>query len=524
MMPRLPPGEFEVFRLVLLQAIVVLLLGVEFVSPANGDDAPRAAEILSARIDELLKQHWTKSNVEPAPAADDAEFLRRISLDLTGRIPRVTQVREFLADTSSDKRRRLIEALLDDPLYVNHFTHVWRAILLSQASAADLRPLIPYLEAWLRRNVRDNVPYDVMVRSLLTMPLGDRLTSSSTPAEEPTPLAFYQANELKPENLASAASRIFLGVNLECAQCHNHPFADWKQDQFWQMAGFFAGVERLRLDNAMAAAPERIERRELTIPGTDRVVLARFLDGSSPDWSPATRPREALADWMISRDNQYFARAAVNRLWAHFFGHGIVDPLDEMGGRVAASQPELLDELARQFVASGFDVRFLIRAITSSNAYQHSSQRTHASQDDWTAFARMHSRGMTPEQLFDSLALATGCDESQRERVFGEFSSLDRPTETQTTILQALLMMNGRLTSSATSLTEGGTLAAIADAPFLDEREKIETLLLATLSRPPTAVELARFKAYLSQASALRSGLEDIFWVLLNSSEFLLNH
>jgi hypothetical protein len=363
-----------------------------------------------------------------------------------------------------------------------------------------------------------------MVRELISMPLGDRLASSSTPSGEPTPLAFYQANELKPENLASAASRVFLGVNLECAQCHNHPFADWKQDQFWQLAGFFAGVKRLRPDNAMAAAPEEFARRELSIPGTDRVVTARFLDGSSPDWSTATRPREALADWMTAPQNRYFARAAANRLWAHFFGRGIVEPLDELGGRAAPSHPELLDELAGAFVASGFDVKFMLRAITGSNAYQRSSRQTHVSQEDRTAFARMQTRGMTPEQLFDSLALATGCEETHRARFLTEFAYLDRPAETQTSILQALTMMNGSVTASATTLSESRTLAAIVEAPFLNERDKVETLFLSTLSRPPTEPELTGFNEYLSRAGTSRSGLEDVFWVLLNSAEFLFNH
>lgn len=504
--------------------ITVLALIAVAVPVAGGQEPGLSSQALTARIDEVLAQDWSQRHVEPAPAADDAEFLRRISLDLLGRIPRVAEVQDFLADPARDKRRRLIERQLDDPLYVRHWTNVWRAILLSQASAPDLRALTPYLEAWLTRQVRDNVPYDAMVRQLLTMPLGDRLTSSSARPEEPTPLAFYQANELKPENLAAAASRLFLGVNLQCAQCHNHPFADWKQDQFWQMAGFFAGVRRLRPDNAMAAAPEEFQRRELMVPGSDRVVAARFLDGSSPDWSATPRPREALAAWMTAPDNPYFARAAANRLWAQFFGRGIVDPLDELGGRAAPSHPVLLDELARQFVASGFDVKFMIRAITGSAAYQRSSRQTHASQEDRTAFARMPLRGMMPEQVFDSLALATGCQEDQRGRFLGEFASLDRPTETQTSILQALAMMNGRLIASATDLAESRTLTAILEAPFLDDRERLETLFLATLSRFPTESERARFTAYLANAGASRSAWEDIFWVLLNSAEFLFNH
>ena len=180
--------------------------------------------------------------------------------------------------------------------------------------------------------------------------------------------------------------------------------------------------------------------------------------------------------------------------------------------------------MAQQFVASGYDVKFMICAITGSTAYQRSSQQTHVSQQDRSDFARIKARGMTPEQLFDSLSLVTGCDESHRGRFLVEFSYLDRPTEMQTSILQALSMMNGRLTASATTLSEGGTLTAVAEAPFFNDSAKVETLFLATLSRPPTDSELARFNAYLSGANSSPSGLEDIFWVLLNSAEFLLNH
>jgi hypothetical protein len=512
-----------VIRLARFSLIVGLLLSSATIVEVEAGEKQRAAETLSTRIDELLTQHWQQHYIEPAPAASDAEFLRRVSLDLTGRIPRVAEVRDFLADPNPHKRRQLIDRLLDDPRYVTNFTNVWRAVLLSQASAANLQPLTPYLEAWLAPKLRDNTPYDAIIRELLTIPLGDRLTSSSALGSQPTPLAFYQANELKPENLASAASRIFLGVNLECAQCHNHPFADWKQDQFWQFAGFFAGVERLRPDNAMAAAPERMDRRELKIPGTERVVAARYLDGSSPDWSPSARPREALADWMTSPQNPYFARAAANRLWAHCFGRGIIDPLDELGGRSAASHPELLDELTRQFIASGFDLKFMLRAITGSSAYQRSSQQTHASEQDRTAFARQPSRGMTPEQLFDSLVLATGCDENLRANFLVEFSYLDRPTDRQTSILQALSMMNGRLITDA-AISGDNTLESVVAAPFLYRRDKVETLYLATLSRLPTDAEHTGFDAYVSDAESFEIALEDLFWALLNSAEFVLNH
>jgi len=477
----------------------------------------------TATIDRLLASKWREQKIEPAPLADDAEFLRRVTLDLVGRIPRVAEVQDFLASTNPDKRRDVVEQLLADPAHVTHFTNVWRAILLTQASAQDLRFITAHLENWLNRRVRENVPYDQMVREILTTPLGDKLAVSAASQKEPTPLAFYQANELKPENLASAVSRVFLGVNLECAQCHNHPFAPWKQEQFWQLSAFFAGVQRLRPDNAFAAAPEMMDNREMKIPGSDRLVTARFLDGTEPKWDSGVSSRGRLAEWVTSANNPYFARNAVNRLWAHFFGRGIVEPLDELGRQTEPLHAELLDALARQFVTSGYDVRSMLRTITASDAYQRTSRLTHPSQKEAGMFARAMVRGMTAEQFFDSLALATGCKSDFRASFLTKFNRLDRPTESQTSILQALAMMNGQLTAEATSLSESKTVLAVVDAPFLSVEQKIAVLSMATVSREPSATELERFTKYVAESGNRNEALADVFWALLNSSEFMLN-
>ena len=508
-----------------LLAIVLVVGGTAVSQAAEPEIKPRTVAELAARIDELQAKEWSSNEVQAAPPADDAEFLRRVSLDLSGRIPRVAEVRDFLADPASDKRRRLIDQRLEDPDYIRHFTNVWRAILLSQATAQDVRFLTPRLEAWLQRQVRDNVPYDKMVREILITPLGDRFAISKSLAESDlTPLPFYQANELKAENLAAATSRLFLGVNLDCAQCHNHPFADWTRDQFWEFASFYAGVRTLRPDNTLNAAPELLDRRELKIPGTERTVAARFLNGREPEWTAGHSPRVALADWLASADNPYFARNIANRVWAHFFGRGLVDPLDDLGGRAPPKHPELLDELAQQLARADFDLQYLVRAITASQAYGRSSRQTHASQQDPFRFARVTARGMTPEQLFDSLALATGCDDVFRADFLIKFSYLERPAETQTTILQALTLMNGKLTADATSLDRSKTLAAVVEAPFLDDRQRIETLFLATLSRLPNADEVAQMAKHLRTTDNSREALADIFWALLNSGEFILNH
>jgi len=526
---------------------------------AAGADPPigdKEALALAAKIDKYLQAGWDAAKVKPAPPADDAEFLRRVYLHLAGRIPSVSEVRAFLRDPSPDRRVRVVEELLKGPRYVTHFTNVWRSWMLPEANASfQARFLVPGFEVWLRKQFTEDVTYDKMVRELLTAPVGQQQAQFvyGGGGRQANPSAFYIAKDIKAENLAGATSRLFLGVRLECAQCHHHPFADWKREQFWQYAAFFSGLKRQNQGDFAFPAAEVPDSKEITIPGTERVMQAKFLDGSEPKWKPKEPTRKTLADWVTSPNNPYFARATVNRLWEYFFGTGICDPVDEMVGTESKpSHPELLDELAKEFAAHKFDLKFLIRAITASKAYQLSGVRTHPGQDDPRLFARMPLRGMTAEQLWDSVAEATGYRDgtgrtppgvfiangnNPRESFVGKFADLTgKATEFQTTILQALSLMNGKVIEDATGVQNSETLLAIIDNPFMSTRERIETLYLAALSRPPKEKELSRMVRYVEEggAEAAKSSnederqkryaqaLADVFWVLLNSGEFLL--
>jgi len=530
-------------------AAVLLAAGAVTAGP------PADARALADKVDEHLARRWATASVQPAAPADDAEFLRRVYLDLAGRIPTVAEARTFLNDQRPDRRARLVDELLSGPRYPAHFSNVWRALLLPEAgNNFQVRLQQGGFETWLKKQVATNVAYDKMVRDLLTTPLGGGGPLALIAFTEPGPIPYYLAKEFKPENLAAGTARVFLGVNVECAQCHNHPFADWKREQFWAFAAFFSGVKSQRQQDFLLPDGEDAGKHSVTLPGTDKVIQARFLDGTAPSWEGDRSSRVVLAEWLTSKDNPYFARAAVNRLWAYFLGAGLVEPLDQLAGSPdTTGDTELLDLLAHEFAAHDFDVKFLIRTITMTRAYQLSSARSHPGQDDARLFARMPLRGLTGEQLFDSVAAATGFRDSgggddllsglvggkrsARSEFLTRFALSERPTEAQTSILQALALMNGKVTADATTLERSETLAAVVDMPLASNAQRVEALYLATLSRKPTAKESERLVGYVRDAvrsakgkdeaarhAAAADALADVFWVLLNSPEFLINH
>ena len=521
-------------------AVLVLILAAV---PAWADDA----QDLARRIDQHLGARWKSDNVTPAPISDDGEFLRRVSLHIGGMIPTVSETRQFLKETSPDKRSAVVDDLLESPQYLANFTNFWRQVMMPEGNTDfQVRAQLPGFEAWLRQHLTRNTHYNALVRELLTVPLdtGRAMNSPFDGTGTATPMGFFQSKQVKPENLAAATSRMFLGLRIECAQCHDHPHDVWKRQQFWGYAAFFAGIERVdRNEEFVGRVKEVFDRRELTIPDpeVDVVVQATFLDGSSPQWRTRVSSRRELADWITSRKNPFFARATVNRLWAHFFGLGFVNPVDDFTETNRPSHPELLDEIAADLVAHDFDLKYLIKAITSTKAYQLSSRKLDGDPDQPQQFARMSVQGLTGEQLFDSLATAVGYFEpaqQQNANPFGQmgprtdFLELFPPdnnsvTDRQTSILQALALMNGQFTATATHLENSSTLAAVTEFPLMDDKARIQTLYLASLSRLPRQDELDRLTAYIASGGPSKNqkaALADLFWALLNSSEFMFNH
>lgn len=515
-------------RSVLAAVFAFLAAGAPAVA-ANKVDPAELAKAIDSRLDARLKAE----KAQPAPPADDAEFLRRAYLDLTGRIPAPRDVHDFLADENLDKRARLIDELLDSPRRATHFATVWRAALLPEAAAdGQARVFQPGFEAWLKAKFRTNTLYDKLVRELLTAPISDDPKAPEAVLRDPNKpnaLAFFAVKDAKPENLAAATARVFLGVQIECAQCHDHPFGRWERDQFWQTAAFFSGIEK-QTDDLFAPINDA-RRREIAIPNTKRTLPATFLDGAKPEWSVGTSPRAVLADWVTARNNTFFARATANRVWGLMFGRGIVDPVDDFSDANLPSHPELLDDLARALIDADFDLTVLIRAIGRTNAYQRTSAQTHPSQSRPELFARMPVKGMTGEQLFDSLALATGYREAggrtaQRDRFLTQFALRGRATEPETSITQALALMNGRLLNTVTSAEGSPTLLAVSQTPGLTLPDRIEALYVSSLSRKPTDKERDRMALFVADGGTGKETerLADVFWVLLNSAEFRLNH
>ncbi len=516
--------------------------------PAPAPQAPPALLTpgeTAARIDQLFQTHWDAVEVQPAAPATDEEFVRRIYLDLAGRIPSVSEVRQFLNDSNPDRRLKLVEELLDGPAFVRHFTILWRNTLIPEAlDDIRTRQLTPGFEAWLWTQLSAGTPWDKVVRDIITTPLNPAAVPNQPLTTANSPSAFFLLRDFKPEELASGTSRAFLGVRLDCAQCHDHPFDRWKQHQFWSLAAFYSGLQQSEMAAdapMMTFTTEDSSRRSIVIPRTGETVPATFLSGEQPDWQPNDFPRQVLANWITSPSNPWFSRMAANQVWSLFMGQGIVHPIDDFSESNPPSHPAVLQLLAEQFAAHNFDLRFLVRTITATRVYQLSSRKSHASQTEPEDFSRAALRGLTPEQVFDSLAEATGfyqpyrsdnpfaiADSTPRGRFLELFrDSAESPLRKETTILQALAMINGDFVTSATSPENSSTLRSIVDFPLMSDEDRLEAIFLAALSRRPSDDEIQKCLELLKSAptsDASANTLGDIFWALLNSSEFLLNH
>jgi hypothetical protein len=534
---------------------------------------------LSKWIDEYLERRWAELGVQPAPLADEAIFFRRLSLDLTGRIPELTQLRDFL-----DQRRELVrdhkqplaqqkhpsvepvdinwkygELLLtrteeaDSPrrLFDKHFANFWRTKIIGRTSNQQFQGFFPQFEAWLEERFSKNTPLDELTRQILTAANGgpNQPFQRGIGGQGPlTPVGFIAVNEGKPENLAGASARVFLGVKIECAQCHKHPFAKWTREQFWEFAAFYSGpngfAQPQQQQRKGEKPPSFTPGREIVIPEVNKVVKAKYLTGESPNWGAFSDSRKTLAEWMTSPKNPYFAQAMADHLWQYFFGVSLQQPLLEPSDDSPVTHQPLLDRLASELIAHKFDQMFLIRALVHTKAYQRSSGGPElATKEDYDLFVRMPIRSLTPEQIFDSIADATHMKQttqaydtrfqqfpfqnnSVRGQFLAKFGTQDRLYDPQTSILQALFMMNGKFMAERTKAEANEEILTLARQPGGAEK-KLTSMFLLILSRPPRAEELARLVPYLESGgptARVERAIEDVYWSLLNSPEFVLNH
>ncbi len=508
--------------------LVAALLASTPAIAAERKAAPNAGVGLTARIDHRIDDKLKADGVPASPRADDAEFLRRACLDLAGVIPTAERARDFLDSKEPDKRAKLIDELLASPEYGRHLSDIWQDLLLTRTSDNRRMQPAPFIK-WLEESFNANKPWDRFTTELLT---------ASGPQDKSPGVTYFLANN-SVDKITDNVARNLLGVQLQCAQCHNHPFTGWKQAEYWGMAAFFMKV---RPDNVNRAArtgampgvsetPGAVRGRQ-RLPESAKIVPAKFLQGAEPRLRTIEPYRPVLAEWVTSPKNPYFAKAMVNRVWAQLFGRGIVNPVDDMHDGNPASHPELLRELADGFVASGFDVKGLFRTICNSEAYQRSSKPLKGNEDaEAHLYARAAIKPLSPEQLYDSLSRVAGVrDVNQRPgRVrpgrqqpggraqFVAFFRAEEgtdPTEYNAGIPQALRLMNSN------QFVPTGLVAAAARSGKKPE-DVVEQLYLSTLSRRPTTAETERMMEHVRKRDA-RDAYGDIAWALMNCSEFAL--
>ncbi len=506
-------------------------------------------------INEQIRTGWTDNEVKPSEVADDMEWLRRVYLDIVGHIPPSEKVEAFSRSKEPNKRQLVIDELLQDPGYVGNMTTVWTNVLLGR-NTPD-RTDRAALEKFLREGFAKNRPWNEMVFDLVAAE-GHYTENGAVNFL----LGQLQGNANSEDYAVEATARltrIFLGMQVQCTQCHNHPFNEWKQNQFWEFNSFLRQVVRIDHDKynpktgQMDDDYSELAFRDFKGPvyfenraGLVQVAYPKYLNAEVDQNSPQRRTE--LATLMTRNDStRQVALAMVNRMWGHFFGYGFTKPVDDMGPHNPASHPELLDRLADEFVKSGYDIKKLCQWICNSEAYNLTSQFNPKNQVDNPAagevalFSHMYTKPLQVEQLYDSLIIATNANaagqssyeaaQQQRDRWLAEFKRIfggaddSEPTLFSGTIPQALLMMNGQLVKSAISTEEGSFLSAMMKSNAKNEAEVVRSMYIAALGRVPTRAETTALRKTMAAYGNYRlEWFQDVYWALLNSNEFVTNH
>jgi len=512
------------------------LLCAGSVQAADAEAKPKLDAVALAKlIDREIQQRLGAEKVRAAPLADDAEFLRRVYLDIAGAIPPYEKTVAFLDSTEPDKRAKLVDELLNSPQYARHMAGIWASKLIPRELASvgmNRNTMVEKLGAWFDDAFQQNTAWDQLVRDLLT----------AKGLSDQNGAAMMFANP-DVDKLTDIVGRMFLGVQLQCAQCHDDRLGrPWQRTDYWGLAAFFSKVRdnRMRGEEATKLGLERgiteqdaprLPKRKL--PATAKVVPPKFLMGDAPTLDPAGAYRPALADWMTAPANPYFARSMVNRQWAHLFGRGLVNPIDDLHEKNEPSHPKLLQELTEQFVANGFDVKYLLRAICLSEAYQRTSKIqlggagsvSDRSKDqlDRVAelFGRMAVKDLRPRQLAScrEVLAPKKMGNGPKPLLYADLIEDVDPAEFRKGIPDTLVLMNARDTGTFLKDLSGRLVPAKSGKSI---EKNIEIVYLHIVSRRPTAEETKRLAGYVERQGA--RAYQDISWALLNSAEFLLNH
>ncbi len=518
-------------------------------------------------IDGYIEQSWKEFGLTPSKIEDDGKWARRVFIDLIGRIPTHDEYRTFVADKSSDKRIALVRRLLHDPKYTeeyaNYWGTIWTNILIGRSGGTERDSLINRggMEKYLRDHFAQNRSYDDMVFELVT---ASGSTKPGTPKfNGATNYLAMKVNEDGGTLATASVAKTFLGLQVQCTQCHNHPFNDeWKQQKFWEMNAFFRQTRALRrfvsgtrdidhaelVDEDFAGVSRRPDEADIFYQlrnGVTKIAYPVFVDGTSIGKSGYVSQvvrRKELGKLMLQ--SEYLELAMVNRMWAHFMGFGFTKPIDDLGRHNPPSHPELHAEMAKAFRDSSFDTKQLLEWIVLSKPYQLSSRtlKENASDDPWSGerprFSRFYSRQMGAEELYQSLVTATRADkkgsleEQQRRRgdwlrQFVVAFGTDDAGETTTfngSIPQSLMMFNGELMRDAISTEPGSYLAQLATISGTPA-EKVHHLFEAGLSRRATKDELNAAQQLLAARQGnLTEMLQDLWWAILNSNEFIIIH
>lgn len=573
--------------------------------PPSAAGKATAPSFGSAAIDSALREAWAKEHLTPAPRVDDATFVRRVYLDVVGTIPMPEATSAFVASTDPDKRCKLVDSLIAAPQYAEHWMNYWDDVLMGREVKSPVVDRVAF-RYWLRARFEANAPWNRIVSELvaatgqnsiggarvrlpqamaMTVPLGTSVPQKGDEDAADLDKINGAVNwtlrfEQTPQDLAGNASRIFLGVQIQCAQCHDHKTEKWKQDDYRRFASAFlhqkadpidrgkpmGNIKRVDLVDLARVAPRFAKNADVA---PIALVKATALDGTDLDKGEATR--KALAAWMTARENPWFAKAFVNRMWGHFLGRGFYDPVDDMRAINTPAMPELLDRIAADFAAHDFDVAYLIRTLCATEAYQLGASASAKSDPENTLWTRFHLVPLGPEELMNALLRATDLETAARKsgiqdldllrtQLVRQYAFLFDVDETDDvpdysgTVTQALSLLNGQLVGQGTRSIPGSALDDVLARPG-DDAAKIDALVLRVLSRPPTDAERTKWVSYVQIAmktpratippprrggpgagplgrlgnkaapvDARRAAYEDVMWALLNSSEFVFNH